>query len=101
MEEATAEALSSTIDTLPFSPVTTFYDNVDRHDRLTALHDLKTKEPRVSMSQQGGEALNRTFTELKSKDEDRRRLAAYDLYQLVTTASRGEMLKILPLLELT
>lgn len=35
------------------------------------------------------DALNRTFAELKSKSEDARLRASYDLYGLVATASRG------------
>jgi FKBP12-rapamycin complex-associated protein len=42
------------------------------------------------MAQQGVEALNRTFHELKSKNEDTRLKASYDLRDHVTTASRGK-----------
>ncbi len=57
------------------------------------LYALRNCPGSIRMSQQGSDTLNRTFTELKSKDEDHRRLAAYDLYQLVSTASRGMMAK--------
>ena len=76
-------------------------DDDNPHHRLLILRDRKTTEPWISMSQQGSETLNRTFAELKSKDEERRRAAAYDLYQLVSTASRGEMFEMFSLLMLT
>ena len=59
----------------------------------SVLQILKVLRPFDSMAQQGSDALNRTFTELKAKDEDRRRQAAYDLYQLVSTAARGKSFK--------
>ena len=65
------------------------------------LYVLRTPWSPISMSQQSSDTLNRTFTELKSKDEERRRLAAYDLYQLVSTASRGKTDKSLPMHNLT
>ena len=37
------------------------------------------------------ETLNRTFADLKSKSEDVRLRASYDLYGLVATASRGKL----------
>ena len=68
----------------------------DRDDAPRVPYVLIAIEPSISMSQQGADTLNRTFTDLRSKDEERRRLAAYDLFQLVSTASRGEVLKTLP-----
>lgn len=41
------------------------------------------------MALQQTDALSRTFADLKSKSEDVRLLASYDLYGLVATASRG------------
>lgn len=41
------------------------------------------------MAQQGVEALNRTFHELKSKNEETRLKASYELRELVSTAVRG------------
>lgn len=41
------------------------------------------------MAQQGVEALNRTFHDLKSKSEDTRVKASYELRELVVTAVRG------------
>lgn len=41
------------------------------------------------MASQTTDALNRTFADLKSKSEDVRLRASYDLYRLVATASRG------------
>ena len=73
----------------------------DRELTCCGLYILKTTAPWISMSQQGADTLNRTFTELKSKDEDRRRLAAYDLYQLVSTAARGKVIRVLPTPKLT
>lgn len=43
----------------------------------------------TNMALQTTDALNRTFTDLKSKSEDVRLRASYDLYGLVATASRG------------
>lgn len=43
----------------------------------------------TTMALQTTDALNRTFTDLKSKSEDVRLRASYDLYGLVATASRG------------
>ena len=45
----------------------------------------------TTMSQQGSEALNRTFQELKSKSQDARLKASYDLYSLITLAARGDL----------
>ncbi len=41
------------------------------------------------MSLQGSEALSRTFQELKSKNQDIRLKASYDLYSLIVSAARG------------
>jgi len=41
------------------------------------------------MSLQGSEALSRTFQELKSKNQDTRLKASYDLYSLIVSAARG------------
>ncbi len=49
------------------------------------------------MTQQGVEALNRTFQELKSKNEETRLKASYELRELVATAVTG-MCSALPLL---
>ena len=46
-------------------------------------------EPLINMASQIPDALNRTFADLKSKSEDVRLRASYDLYGLVATASRG------------
>lgn len=43
----------------------------------------------INMASQTPDALNRTFADLKSKSEDVRLRASYDLYGLVATASRG------------
>lgn len=43
----------------------------------------------IIMASQSTDALNRTFADLKSKSEDVRLRASYDLYGLVATASRG------------
>lgn len=42
------------------------------------------------MAAQAMEALNRIFIELKSKNEDIRLRASYDLRDLVVSAARGE-----------
>ena len=101
MEEAIEDALTSKIHTSLSHAGTTLNDDDDLSVTSTTTYNLKTIEPSSSMAQQGSEALNRTFTELKSKDEDRRRLAAYDLYQLVSTASRGKRLEVFRHFELT
>ena len=41
------------------------------------------------MASQSVDSLNRTFSDLKSKNEDLRLRASYDLYNLVATAARG------------
>lgn len=41
------------------------------------------------MALQTTDALNRTFTDLKSKSEDVKSRAAFDLFRLVAAASRG------------
>lgn len=82
-------------------PTTKLDKNDDQELTCCGLYVLKTTAPWISMSQQGADSLNRTFTELKSKDEDRRRLAAYDLYQFVSTAYRGEVVRVLPTSKLT
>ena len=43
----------------------------------------------INMASQTTDSLNRTFADLKSKSEDVRLRASYDLYGLVATASRG------------
>lgn len=43
----------------------------------------------INMASQTTDTLNRTFADLKSKSEDVRLRASYDLYGLVATASRG------------
>ena len=45
----------------------------------------------IIMASQSTDALIRTFTDLKSKSEDVRLRASYDLYGLVATASRGTL----------
>ena len=42
-----------------------------------------------AMSLQGSEALSRTFQELKSKNQEVRLKASYDLYSLIVLAARG------------
>lgn len=44
------------------------------------------------MALQLSDSLNRTFADLKSKHEDVRLRASYDLHGLVTTAARGKAL---------
>jgi hypothetical protein len=44
------------------------------------------------MALQLSDSLNRTFAELKSKHEDVRLRASYDLHALLTTAARGTSL---------
>lgn len=51
--------------------------------------DTIQPNPRV-MAAQAMEALNRTFIELKSKNEDIRLRASYDLRDLVVSAARGK-----------
>ena len=46
------------------------------------------------MALQLSDSLNRTFADLKSKSEDVRLRASYDLQSLVTTAARGKMLHV-------
>lgn len=73
------------------------------------LHEESSSEPWVSepttsevaqsatfpaMALQAADALNRTFIELKSKNEDTRLRASYDLHNQVLKASRGKRLKI-------
>lgn len=41
------------------------------------------------MASHSADSLNRTFSDLKSKNEDVRLRASYDLYNLVVTAARG------------
>ena len=59
-------------------------------------HELKPRSPSVLhpspkvMAAQAMETLNRTFIELKSKNEETRRRASYDLRDLVVSAARGE-----------
>lgn len=43
------------------------------------------------MALQTTDALNRTFADLRSKGEDVRLRASFDLYRLVATASRGTL----------
>ena len=43
-----------------------------------------------AMAAQATEALNRTFIDLKSKNEENRLRASYDLRDLVVSAARGE-----------
>jgi len=43
----------------------------------------------TAMSLQGSEALSRTFQELKSKNQDIRLKASYDLSSLIVSAARG------------
>lgn len=44
------------------------------------------------MALQLSDSLNRTFADLKSKSEDVRLRASFDLQSLVTTAARGKIL---------
>ena len=95
-------------ETPPASPtVTTFeayifdtYDNLES-SLLAESHALgqpcgssHEPEPRSSnhkvMAAQAVEALNRTFIELKSKNEDIRLRASYDLRELVVSAARSK-----------
>ena len=62
---------------------------VDRHLPCVYANKRLTHHARVIMALQSTDALNRTFADLKSKSEDVRLRAAYDLYRLVATASRG------------
>ena len=50
----------------------------------------KTKPSPKTMAAQAMEALNRTFIELKSKNEETRTRASYDLRDLVASAARGK-----------
>ena len=64
-------------------------------DLCSSLHSgwqhLHTLQPSTKvMATQAMEALNRTFIELKSKDEETRLRASYDLRDLVVSAARGE-----------
>lgn len=48
------------------------------------------------MALQLSDSLNRTFADLKSKSEDVRLRASYDLQGLVTTAARGKIFLAYP-----
>ena len=60
-------------------------------------HELESRSPSSqhpspkSMATQAMETLNRTFIELKSKNEETRLRASYDLRDLVVSAARGEL----------
>lgn len=49
------------------------------------------------MALQLSDSLSRTFADLKSKNEDVRLRASYDLQGLVTTAARGKIFLACPL----
>ena len=66
--------------------------------RFEYRHKLQPR-PKL-MAAQAMEALNRTFIELKSKNEELRLRASYDLLDLVVSAARGKAL-CLPCLSCT
>lgn len=95
---------------LPISTVATFDEDLfNRHNYLEASqpvegyalggprgssHEFEPSSslypgPKV-MAAQAIEALNRTFIELKSKNEETRLRASYDLRELVVSAARSE-----------
>lgn len=73
---------SSELDGL-LSPIT---DQDDEQSEETSTTHLSQG---VMMASQSADSLNRTFSDLKSKSEDSRLRASYDLYNLVATAARG------------
>lgn len=62
-------------------------NELDHHseDSADILHN-------ANMALLAADTLNRTFADLKSRSEDVRLRASYDLYGLVATASRGKLL---------
>ena len=67
-------------------------------------HELEPRSPSSLhpsskvMAAQATEALNRTFIDLKSKNEETRLRASYDLRELVVSAARGEAFPPIPLI---
>ena len=63
---------------------------------LNSSHELEPRSPSSLhprpkvMAAQAIEALNRTFIELKSRNEETRLRASFDLRELVVSAARGE-----------
>lgn len=85
----------------PSSSTTDLSNSADSDDSSDTVHGIDSlsiqSEPAAAgdaptMSSQASEALSRNFQELKSKNQDIRLKASYDLHSLIVSAARGRQI---------